>query len=244
MTNEATIEKMQRMKLHGMARAFQNILSNPMQFTADEMAAYLIDSEWDERYNRKLLGLLKSARFRYPASFESLDYRPDRNLDKNQMQRLLNCDWLRKKENIIITGATGVGKSYVASALGNLVCKQGFKAIYFNCLKLFSRLKFARAEGSYEKEINLIQKKDLLVLDDFGLDILDGPSRLSLLEIIEDRQGRKSTIITSQLPIKNWFEAIGDPTIADAVCDRIIHSAVKIDLKGDSMRKIYPKDSG
>jgi len=241
MTNESTIEKLHRMKLSGMERAFREILRGGIsgQYTQDEIIAHLVDSEWDDRYNRKLNYLLKKARFRYQASFESLDFNANRNLDKNLFLRFSNCDWLRKKENIIITGATGVGKSYLASALGNLACKNGFKVIYFNVIKLFSKLKYSKADGSYMKELGWILKQDLLILDDFGLDPLDNQSRLILLEIIEDRNGNKSTVITSQLPVKNWFDAIGDATIADAVCDRIIHSAHKIELKGESMRKYY-----
>ncbi len=246
MTNEATVEKLKTMKLKGMARSFENCLkdSSFRNLTPDEMVAHLVDAEWDERYNRKLTALIKSARFRYQASFENLDFHSGRNLDKNQVNRFSDCDWIRKKENIIITGATGVGKSYIASALGNLACKNGYKVMYFNCMKLFSRLKFAKAEGNYVKEINLIQKQDVLILDDFGLEILDGPSRLTLLEIIEDRQGRASTIVTSQLAVKNWHDVIGDPTIADAVCDRVNHSAVRFELQGPSLRKVYSKDSG
>jgi DNA replication protein DnaC len=241
MTNESTIEKLHRMKLSGMERAFREILDSGIsrQYTQDEVIAHLVDSEWDERYNRKLNYLLKKAGFRYQASFESLDFNANRNLDKNDFLRFSNCDWIRKKENILITGATGVGKSYIASALGNLACKNGFKVIYFNAIKLFSKLKYSKADGSYTKEMNWILKQDLLILDDFGLDPLDNQSRLMLLEMIEDRHGNKSTIITSQLPVKNWFEVIGDPTIADAVCDRIIHTAHKIELMGVSMRKLY-----
>jgi DNA replication protein DnaC len=245
MTNEATVEKMRKMKLKGMARAFENSMSGitPGNLTSDEMAAYLTDAEWDERYNRKLAALIKRGRFRYQAVLESLNFRPERNLDKNLILRLSNCDWIRKKENIIITGATGCGKSYIASALGNQACRMGYRTLYYNCMKLFTKLKFAKAEGSYVREMKLIQRQDLLILDDFGLEVLDGPSRLSLLEILEDRHGKNSTLITSQLPVKDWFDKIGDPTIADAICDRIIHSAIKIDLEGDSMRKIYANDS-
>jgi DNA replication protein DnaC len=243
MTNEATIEKMRKMKLHGMARAFENSIAGkmPAGITADEMAAYLVDSEWDERYNRKLSTLIKRGRFRYQAAIENISFRADRNLDKNLVLRLTTCDWIRKKENMVITGATGCGKSFLSSAFGNQACRQGYKTLYFSCLKLFTRLKFAKAEGSYIREMNLIQKQDLLILDDFGLEPLDLPSRLSLLEIVEDRQGRGSTLITSQLPVKDWFNIIADPSIADAICDRINHTAIKIDLKGDTMRKINAK---
>ena len=246
MTNEATIEKMKGMKLRGMAQAFENILRNPSaKFTADEMAAYLVDAEHDDRYNRKMETLIKNGRFRYQAGLEGLDFSGSRNLDKNQMMRLTNCEWIKKKENVIISGATGSGKSYIASALGNQSCRLGYRTLYFSCMKLFTRLKHAKAEGSYSREISQIQKQELLILDDFGMEILDQFSRMALFEIIEDRQGENSTIITSQLPVKKWFEVIGDPTIADAICDRIVHSAVIIELKtADSLRKVYTKKSG
>lgn len=242
MTNESTIEKMKGMKLRGMVQAFENLLKSPnSRMTPDELAAFLVDAEYDDRYNRKLESLIRRAHFRYQAGMEALDYRPERNLDQNQMLRMTSCDWIKKKENVIVTGATGSGKSYVASALGNQACKAGFKTLYFNCVKLFTRLKHAKADGSYSKEIAQIRKQDLLIIDDFGIEVLDQFSRMSFYEIIEDRQGEKSTAITSQLPVKKWFDAIGDPTIADAICDRIFHSAIRIELKGESMRKILGK---
>lgn len=244
MTNESTIEKMKGMKLLGMSQAFENLLRTPnAKLTMDEVAAYLVDAEYEDRYNRKLESLIKKGRFRYQTGMEGLDFRVDRNLDKNLMLRLTSCDWIKKKQNIIISGATGSGKSHIASALGNQACRQGYKTIYFSCKKLFDKMRILKAEGSYAREINQIQRQDLLILDDFGMEILDQFSRMTLLEIIEDRQGDKSTIITSQLPVKKWFDSIGDPTIADAICDRIVHSAVIIDLKMvDSMRKLLAKN--
>jgi DNA replication protein DnaC len=245
MTNESTIEKMRKMKLRGMAQAFENLLRNPgARLTADEMTAHLVDAEYDERENRKLSSLIKKGRFRYQAGMEDLDYRPGRSLDKNLMLRLGNCDWIRKKQTVIITGATGSGKSHIASALGNQACRLGYRTLYGNCMKLFTRLAHAKADGSYDRELRQIQKLDLLILDDFGIEVLDQFSRMTLLELIEDRQGVKSTIIASQLPVAKWFDAIGDPTIADAICDRLLHSAVKVELEGESMRKVYSKDSG
>ncbi len=239
MNNNATIEKMQSMKLYGMARAFRETYETGIKngITPDEMLAFLIDAEWDERYNRKLTRLIGMARFRYHVSFNEIDARPSRNIDKNKIMRFSDSDWLRKGENVIITGATGVGKSFIASAIGHHACKNGFKVAYFNCIKLFSNLKMSKADGSSQKEINKIKSQDLVIFDDFGLSPLDRESRLFLLEIFEDRIGIKSTVIASQFPVKKWFEIIGDPTIADAIIDRIIHNSHKIDLKGDSMRK-------
>lgn len=243
MNNVATVEKMQQMKLCGMARAFKSTMETTRnnKFTADELVAHLVDTEWDERYNRKLKRLITHARFRYQSSIEQLDFQLARNLDKNMMLRFSECDWVEKKRDIIITGETGVGKSFIATALAHQGCMKGFSAGYFNCAKLFSRLKLAKVDGSYIKELNKIQNSDILVLDDFGLHPIDADNRLALLEIMEDRHGRKSTIISSQFPVKNWHDIIGDPTIADAICDRVIHNAFRIELKGESVRKKYAR---
>lgn len=245
MNNQATIEKMREMKLHGMLRAFQSTMETSVKnnFTADELLAHLIDAEWDDRYNRKLNRLIKAAKFRYQASIEQMDFQLNRNLDKNMILRFSDCSWISKNQDIIVTGPTGVGKSFIASALGFQGCMYGFKVMYFNCSKLFSLLKYAKADGSIIKQMNSIQKQDVIILDDFGLYPFDTQSRLFLLEIMEDRHGRKSTIISSQFPVKNWHEVIGEPTIADAICDRIIHSAFRIELKGESVRKKYGKNN-
>jgi len=155
--------------------------------------------------------------------------------------RFSNCSWIEKKQNVIIEGPTGVGKSFIGSALGHQACMYGFKTLYFNATKLFSRLKLLKADGSYVKELKKIEKANVLIIDDFAVQHLDTQNRLSLLEILEDRHGRKSTIIISQLPVTKWHEIIGDPTIADAICDRIIHSSFRIELKGESVRKKYEK---
>lgn len=239
MNNTATIEKMISMKLHGMARAFRESYEVGMKnkITPDEMLAFLIDAEWDERYNRKLSRRLSAARFRYRAHIEEVDTAASRNIDKNKLMRFTDAAWITNAENIIITGATGVGKSFIVSAIGNHACINGFNVVYYNCLKLFSSLKTGKADGTYSKEIKKIKSQDLIILDDFGLSPFDKDSRLMLLEIIEDRIGISSTIVSTQLPIKQWFDVIGDQTIADAFIDRLIHSAHKINLKGDSMRK-------
>jgi len=243
MNNEATITKMQKMKLYGMLRAFNQSLEAGMmdKVTADELLGHLIDAEWDDRHNRRLQRLIKAAKFRYQASLEEIDFKLDRGLDKNMLLRFSSSSWIEKRRDIIITGPTGVGKSFLASSLGYQGCMYGFRVLYFNCSKLFSQLRLKKADGTYNKELDRIQKQEVLILDDFALHPFDTQSRLSLLEIMEDRHGRGSTVISSQFPVKSWHEIIGEPTIADAICDRIIHSAYRIELKGESVRKKYAK---
>ncbi|GFP21042.1 hypothetical protein HKBW3S06_00268 [Candidatus Hakubella thermalkaliphila] len=241
MNNQATVEKMHQMKLYGMARAFRAVLDTGMgkDLTADELIAHLVDTEWDDRRSRVVSRLMKQARFRYQAFFEQIDFQLSRNLDQNMMLRFSDCGWIERGQNIIIEGPTGVGKSFLGSVLGHQACAYGFRVLYFNAIKLFSHLKMAQADGSYEKELKKIGKADVLIVDDFGLQHLDAQSRLTLLEILEDRHGRRSTVVITQLPLAKWHEVIGDPTIADAICDRLIHSAFRIELKGESVRKSY-----
>lgn len=242
--NSGTIEKMKKMKFFGMLRAFNTSIESEEKtpFTTDEMIAFLIDSEWDDRQNRHIERHIKNARFRYHASIEQLHYHHERNLDKNQLLRYADCTFIEKKENIFILGSTGIGKSYIATAIGHQACVMGYKVFYTNTDKLMSKLKMAKADGSYIKEIARIERQDLLILDDFGIQPFDSQSRLSLMEIMEDRHDKRSTIITSQLPVKQWHEVIGEKTIADAILDRIVHRAHRIELKGESLRKTNTKN--
>lgn len=236
--NAQTLEQMKQLRLHGMLRAFSTSLSpQSIEYTNDELIAYLMQSEWDDRQNRKIDRLTKAARFRYSAVMENIDYDPTRNLDKNRINRFAGCEFLMEKENILITGSTGAGKSYMASAIGHQACSLGHKVMYFNTTKLFTMLKTSKADGSYMKQIDKLAKQDLLVLDDFGLKGLDNINRDCFMEIIEDRHGKKSTIIASQLPVEAWHQIIGEQTIADAILDRLVHTAHRIDIKGESMRK-------
>lgn len=237
--NDQTIDKMRTMKLYGMLQTFRTSLENQTHsnLTTDEFISMLVQAEWDERYNRKLDRSLKNARFRYKAAIEQINFKTDRTLDKNQVLRLADCNFITKKENVLITGSTGIGKSYIASAIGHQACSQGYKVLYEHSGKLFARLKMCKADGSYMKEVARIERQDLLIIDDFGIQPLDAQSRTILMEIIEDRHEKRSTLLTSQVPVNKWFEVIGEQTVADAILDRIIHDAHRLELKGESLRK-------
>ena len=242
MTQE-TLEKIKKLKLSGMARAYQTSLENNIlsKLSADELITMLVEAEWDDRLNRNIERRLRNAKFRYQSSIENIDYEADRNLDRNQMMRFAECTYIGKQENILITGSTGIGKSHVATALGHQACTLGYKVYYANMAKLFSKLKMGKADGSYMREIARIERQDLLILDDFGLVPIDNQNRSALMEIIEDRHKKASMIITSQLPVNCWHEVIGEKTIADAILDRIVHDAHRIELKGESLRKTRVK---
>jgi DNA replication protein DnaC len=237
--NSETLEKMKQLRLWGMYRAFKTSMESDKVsgLTADEMTSVLINSEWDDRQNRNVERSTRNARFRYQATIEELDYGVQRGLDKNMVHRLADGDFIRKKEDLFITGSTGTGKSYLASAIGYQACQLGFKVLYANTTKLMAGLKMAKADGSVVKELLKIERQDLLIIDDFGIQPLDQQSRAYLMDIIEDRHGKRSTIITSQLPVSGWYDIIGEKTVADAILDRIVHQAIRIELSGESLRK-------
>jgi DNA replication protein DnaC len=237
----ATLEKLERMHLRGMARSLRTALEagGGSGMSWEELLSTLVDAEWEDRRSRKFARLLKGARFRYRAGVEEVDFGIRRNLTKSAFLRLADCRWIQEHQSLIITGPCGSGKSFLASALGQQACIYGYRVLYWPASKLFAQLKLSKADGSYLKELGKIARRELILIDDFGLEALDTASRLSLLEILEDRHGRASTLIASQLPVAKWHELIGDPTIADAICDRIVHSAQRIELKGESVRKLY-----
>jgi DNA replication protein DnaC len=241
MLNEQTHQKLIAMKMHGMAVAFQQHLDAPAKDTLsfEESFGLMVDREFAERQERRLKIRLSSAKLREQACIEDLDYRHPRGLDRSVIQRLSMCRWIPNHDNVIITGQTGNGKTWIACALANQACRQGWTARYTRLPRLLHELQIARADGSYSKELSKLEKADLLILDDFGLAQLADRERRDLLEIIEDRSGRRSTIITSQLPVKKWHDQIGDPTLADSILDRLIHNAHRIELLGQqSMRKL------
>lgn len=237
MNQNATVEKMQSMKLLGMKRAYEASFDTNDKMTNDEFLAWLIEAEYDDRTNRKTDRLIKYAKFRYQASIEEICYDKARNLDKNHVQRLADCSYIDRGENVIITGCTGVGKSFLATALGYQACFQGYRVMYVNLGKLFVKLSIAKADGSYLRELMKIEKSDVLIIDDFGLQSIDSKKQLMLLDIIEDRHNNKSTIFTSQMPVNVWHELLSEKTIADAILDRIVHSAHCFEINGESMRK-------
>ncbi len=239
MNKNQTVEKLKSMRLNAMAQMYQEHLKNNLynDCTQDEYVAMLADHEWEDRQNKKIQRLLTQAGFRQKASIADVDYSASRNLDKNMFNRLTCLDFIEKKENLILTGASGVGKSYLAQAIGNQACQMGIRTVYQITSRMFNRLKLAKVDGTYAKELKKLQKVELLIMDDFGLHAFDNHAREALMDIIEDRFTVKSTIVSSQIPVSAWYDVIGEGTIADAILDRLVNSSHRIDLKGESLRK-------
>src|SRR5512138_2228388 len=231
--------KLRQMRLAGMARGWQALNETKQVFdlSFSEGLEILIEREEEERKNNRFHRMIKGARFRYQASLEELIYEPSRGLNKSLIASLATCQYITKGESVLITGATGCGKSYLASALGHQACLHGHSVIYLNTQKFMLRTKMARADGSILKYFDKIAKASLLILDDFGLTKMDQQQQFDLMEVIEDRHGKASTIIVSQLPPASWFDVISETTIADAILDRLVHSSNIIELKGESLRK-------
>jgi DNA replication protein DnaC len=238
MINEETLRQLNEMKLYTMAQCFRENLekTETSDLTYEEIFAFMVDREWSARQERRLNSRLKFAKLREEACVEDINYQTQRGLDKSVMQRLITCQWVKNAENIIFTGKTGVGKTWLACALANKACRMGHSIKYHRTGRLLEELYVAHADGTYPKVMNRLANIDVLILDDFALAPLSDTERRDLLEVIEDRQKRKATIITAQLDIKHWHELIGEPTVADAILDRLVSSAHKIKLSGKSMR--------
>ena len=243
MLNEQTLEKLYAMKLNGMADAFKDQLQQPnvAELCFEERFGLLVDYHWSWTEERRMKRLLSNAKLKINGCVEDIDFKTPRGINKSVILHLANCEWIKNAQNIIITGPTGVGKTYLTCALANRACRLGFSAFYIRIPKLFQQLTIARADGSYPKIMKKLTKTKVLLLDDLGLAPMNAAERRDLLEVIEDRHSLSSTIIATQLPIENWHDNIRDPTIADAILDRLIHNAHKINLKGESMRKLRAK---
>jgi DNA replication protein DnaC len=240
MLNEPTMEKLRGMRLGTLADTWLEQQSNAdlQALSFDERLSMLVDAEWLDRQNKKLVRNLKQAKLRLSqAAIEDIDYSARRKLEKSVIRQLGTCGWIDAHQNVIVTGATGVGKTYIACALAQQACRRGYTALYRRVPRLFDELALVHADGTYPRFLAKVAKVDVLILDDWGLVPLGETERRDLLEIIEDRYGNRSTILTSQLPIESWHDHVGEATIADAICDRLLHNAHKIDLKGESRRK-------
>lgn len=243
MLNPMTIATLRALKLTGMAAAFeeQQQQSAVQALSFEERLGLLVDRERTYRDNKRLERLLKTAKLKHNAAcLENVEHRAGRGLDQGYLASLGNGDWIRQHHNLLITGPTGGGKTWLACAFGNLACRQGLSTLYLRVPRLVEELKVAHGDGSFGKRLTQLAKADLLILDDFGLAALGSSDRADLLEILDDRVNTRSTIMTSQLPIDHWHAYLNDPTLADAILDRIIHGSHRLELKGESMRKTKP----
>ena len=240
MLTEPTMEKLRALRLDTLGAAWSEQQKNPdvQKLSFDERLGMLIDAQWLHRENKRLARSLREARLRIGnACVEDIDYPARRELEKATIRQLATCRWIEEHQNVVITGATGTGKTYVACALAQQACRKGFRAIYLRATRLNEELTLAHADGSYANLLARLARVDVLVIDDWGLAPPKDQERRDLLEIVEDRYGARSTIITSQVPPTKWHDHIGDPTVADAVCDRLLHNAHRLVLKGPSRRK-------
>ena len=239
-----TMTRLRSLRLNGMADALNLQQEQPGTYEGlsfEERFTLLVDQEDADRTNKRLARLLRAARFKLTATLEGIDYEQPRGITKAQMASLITCDWLRRKQNLLITGPCGTGKSWLSCAFGHGACLRGYSVRYFRTSRLLEAMTIAHGDGSYNKQLKQLAKIDLLILDDWGLELLKQSQRNDLLEIMDDRHNQSSTIVTSQLPVSKWHDSIGDATLADAIMDRLAHNAHRIKLKGESMRKTKTK---
>ncbi len=240
MLNEATVTKMESMKFFGMSKTYKELMAGAAKsndLTNDEFVGLIIDAESTYREDLKLKRILYNARLKQNTCIEDMDYRHPRGLHKKLMLELANCKWIDNHQNVLISGPTGIGKSFVVCALGNCAARHGYSVLYTRAPRLFSTLFQSRADNTYTRQLTRLSRFNVLIIDDIGLSPMTETERKDFLEIVEDRNLTSSIVIGSQIPIKEWYQIIGDPTIADAICDRLFHNAYKIELKGESMRK-------
>ena len=242
MLTHPTLDKLESLRLHGMVQALKQQWQQPEinELSFEQRLGLLVDRETDLRQTRQMQARLRKAKLRQNAVVEDVDFKQPRGLDRSQVLQLATCQWIKQKQNLLITGPTGVGKSYLACALSHTACREGFSVLYLRVARLFADLALARGDGRYIKLLATFAKTDLLILDDYGLAPFTREQRYDFLEILEDRHGLRSTLVTSQLPVEHWHEQIGDPTTADAILDRLAHNAHTMKLKGGSMRKKTP----
>ena len=243
MLAQQTLQTLRRLKLTGMADALEQQIAQPQThaLSFEERIGLLVDRELTSRDNRRLTRLLRAAKLKHPACVEDINYRHSRSLQRPQLASLVTSDWVRQRQSLLIVGPTGCGKTWLACALGNAACRQGLSVLYLRATRLLDDLRIAHADGSYTKKLAHLAKLDLLILDDWGLQKLTRAQAQDLLEVVDDRHGARSLLITSQLPIEHWHDTLGDPTLADAILDRVCHSAHKLLLTGESMRKTTTK---
>ena len=242
MLKHPTLDMLIELGLHGMAKGFQDLAAQPEASSLDhgEWLAILLEQEATLRQQKRFEARARAAKLRHDAQVEDVDFRAERGLDRTLLLKLATCDWIRQRHGLLLTGPAGVGKSWLACALGYKACRENLSVAYHRAPRLFATLALAKADGRYARELRKLARTDLLILDDWGPEKLNDDQRRDLLEIIEDRYEHRSTIVTSQVPVDRWYEIIGNPTIADAILDRLVHNAYRIELSGESMRKQRP----